>query len=298
MKKFRRRKLYIFTSRFIDWEDLFLLHLITFSFQWEERLKIAEDYNNPEYFQGTFPNTRDSFIKPLAKHPSFGSNKWHYPMRYIHEQTPRYVIQDDFHLVYGGNLYPRGYLQLIDAGYTHYQITPLPKLQLENYYILARHPLAFAASFDPLLPLDLWSWILSLANFSGLTLVILISHMALRPTQFSVMNNLYHATDYWKDVPWFKTASLLLFLWAFTFYMFSIFYQIDFRTGLISQTLERPVESWNDIDLFNVNFITLSFPKLSVGTNYGFYPHKNLLEYDRYRYRYMHTVDSTLFSPA
>ena len=151
---------------------------------------------------------------------------------------------------------------------------------------MARHPLAYPAPFDPWLPLDIWSWILTATGFAILTALILTSHMMLRRMQSTVMNRIYYATDYWKEAAWFKTSSLLLFLWGFTFNMFSNFYQIDFRTGLISQTLESPVESWSHIDLFTSHFYMFSMEKLSLVTKVSFLSHKNLLEQDRYFYRY------------
>ena len=279
--------LHVMTSITIDWDDLFLLHLLSYSFKWEVRIKYAEDFRYPGFNQMNFPNAQTSIIKPLAKEPTFGSRHWNFETGTPNGQTPAYYISDDFYLIYGGDLLTRPYLHQIEQDSKYYMLTALPRLPFEKQHIVTRHPLAHAASFDPLLPLDILSWILSAGSFLVLITLIIISHLILRPTQSFAMNKLYYASYFWKNLTWFKTSSLLLFLWGTTFFMVNNAYQIDFRMSLISQTLEKPVDSWNDVDLFDISIHTFTLPELSPVSKKSFFSHKNLLEYDRYYYRYV-----------
>lgn len=189
-------------------------------------------------------------------------------------------------LILDGHLRIREYTFHFDTGYTYYTLTMLPHLPLETSHIVARHPLSQPASFDPLVPLDYWSWILSIIVFSFMALLIFLSHISLRPTPGSLLSSLYYCTDFWKDLNWFKTSSLLLCLWAISFFLINNAYQIDFRTGLINQNLENPVNNWDDVNMFNVHIFTFEFAKLKPVSLRGFITLENLLEFDRFHYRY------------
>lgn len=190
MYNFRNETLHVITSLNIDWNDLFLLHLLTTHLKMNIRVKYGDFYSNPEnveLFKG-FPYSNISFIKPLAKHPSFGSLKWELEPSFYVLQLPIYIVySSNLSLIVDGNLIWRDYTFTFNSGHYFYTITTLPQLALDTQHIVSRHPLSRPASFNPLLPLDSWSWILSCISFSLMGLLILISHMSLRPTQGSLL---------------------------------------------------------------------------------------------------------------
>ena len=245
-------------------------------------IKYGDDYMVPDFHELDFPPTHISFVKPLAKYPTFGTIKWNLiPWTWSGAQ-PIFLLDDGFVLMMGTNMVVRKSLQMIHTKYIIFTNTKLPQLPVETHHIVARHPLAYPASFNPIMPLDIWSWILSFASFVSMTLLLIGSHLMLRPSQYS----LYYATDYWKDVNWFKTSSLLLTLWAVSFFLINSAYQIDFRMGLISQTLEKPINSLDDVDMFNIHLYTFSIPDLAPVSKRNFFIQKNMFEYDRHFFRY------------
>ena len=261
--------------------------LLTKSLGLRVKVKYGDYFSEPDdYFLG-FPYANNSYIKPLAKNPLFGSFKWDLePFQYSSAGQPIYLTYNEFHLILGGNMVFRPYMNQFDSDNTQHTITNLPHLPLEKEYIVSRYPLSQAASFNPLLPLDFWSWLFSIFAFSAMAILIIFSHITLRPTQGSIINSLYYCTDYWRDFTWFKSNSVLLSLWAISFFLINNAYQIDFRTGLISQTLEDEVNSWNDVDMFNIHIHTFYSFKDSPVNRIGFFIHKNLIESDRFYYRY------------
>lgn len=79
----------------------------------------------------------------------------------------------------------------------------------------------------------------------------------------------------------FRTGAYLLALWSVSFLLFEKMYQIDFRSGLISQTFEEEISDWDDLDLFEIRLITMTFDSLSaipIGTHMMF---RNVLEFHK-----------------
>ena len=260
-----------------------MLHLLTKSLQLDIKIKYAEEYlYNINYF-----NVTKSFIKPLAKNPAFGTEKWNFkPIGWINK-VPNFVVSNNFQLIVGANVNTWPYLYRLHTTYIFNTFTKLPQMSFEKQHILARHPLSQPASFDPLVPMDFWSWFFSLACFFIMTLLFITTQKVLSPTKLS----LYYATDFWKEDYWCKTSSMLLFLWAISFFMINNAYQIDFRMGLISQTLETPINTWDDINMFNVHIYTFSLPMLVPTARQNFFIHKNLLEHDRHYLRYLMSTE-------
>ena len=247
------------------------------------------NYNaNSENYLSGFPFVNESFIKPLARNPLFAASKWDLkPFRYTEENIPIYLIYDRFNLVLGGKLFFRQYMNQFDSDDRHYSVANLPQLSSQRQYIVSRYPLSQPASFDPLLPLDFWSWLLSIAAFFAMAILIIFSHISLRTTQASILDSLYYCTDFWRDIAWFKTNSFLLSLWAISFLLINNMYQINFRSGLICQNMESAVNSWDDVDMFNIHIHTFSFSIEAPVNKIGFFLHKNLMEFDRYYYRFI-----------
>lgn len=273
----------VLASLSIDWQDFYLLYIIATHLHLKLKIKYAEDF----YFnlkELNFPNFQTSYIKPLKEAPLFSLLTWNLKAKFwTNEGMPVYVItKDGFHLILGANMLGREYIHKISTKDTPFTLTKLPQLSHETHHIVTRHALAYPASFDPLLPLDFWSWILSIFSFLGMSILLIISHQILRPIKIYF----YFFTDFWRDVNWFKTSSMLLFLWGFSFFLINNAYQIDFRTGLISQRMEESINSWNDVDTFKVHIYTFSVEKLSPLSKTNYFVNKNILEYDRHSYRF------------
>ena len=276
MSTFRGQTLPILASLRMNWQDLFLLFLISRSLQLEVKIKYEKVYRDSNLkFINNF-NVTNSYIKPLAKYPNFGLDEWNLPeIFWTIDNTAVYLIKNGFQLIYGGNEFVNPHMHIIHYNRIDFAFTKLPQLPFEGHYIVTRHPLAFVASFDPLLPLDLYSWVLSFCSFVSIALLLIFSHYTLRSTKMS----LYHFSECWRNLNWFKTSSCLLSLWAITFFLVNNAYQTDFRTGLISQDLEKPINSWNDIDIFDINVYSFFVMELSpVSIRDNIIAHQNLLE--------------------
>ena len=155
------------TTLLLEWQDLFLLYLVTQTLRLKIQVKYGEDYREPHFEDLNFPDTKKSFIKPLAENPSFGTDKWDFEVFAWSEKFPIYLIRNDFQLIYGASLFTRPVLHKIHTEYAFYTITALPESPVETQHMVARHPLAHPASFDPFLPLDFWSWILTIIGRDG-----------------------------------------------------------------------------------------------------------------------------------
>ena len=263
----------------MTWKDFFLLFLVLKSLHLDVKFK----YEASETFKmAPFFKVSNSYIRPLMKNTNFGIDTWNLDEIHItSEHLPVYFIRSGFHLIYGGNEFVNKHMHLIHAGPVYFGFTKLPHLSLEGQHIVARHPLTYPSSFNPLFPLDFWTWFCTVCSFLSLGLLLIVSHFFLRPTKIS----LYYFSEIWRDLNWFKTSSLLLFLWAATFFWINSAYQIDFRTGLIGQRLENPVDSWNDVDIFNMNLFTFSINKLSPISIKNNLIHKNLLVRNLHTFR-------------
>ena len=166
-------------------------------------------------------------------------------------------------------------------------MTKLPQLPLYLNHIAARFPLSQPASFNPWAALDIWSWILALFSFLAMCMVLLLSQYVLKSAVGDKLTyTLYYFTDVWGSDDWFaqtRTGAYSLFVWTAAFFILNMMYQIDFREGLISQTFEGQVNTWTDIDSFNINLyyfnISQTTPFFSWAT-----AQRNVLEYDQYEF--------------
>ena len=279
---YRGETLRVLAAVTIDWQDLFLLYLVTNNLNLDLRVKYAEDYLYPSVRESSFPNVQNSFIQPLAANPSFGSKKWDLKVKeWTRFNAPLYDIHNNFHLILGANLYGRQYIHKIERTRLYYTLTRLPELPFKTLHIVARHPLAQPATFNPLAPLDLWSWILNAECFLVLGFLLVLSRRILSEAKIS----LYYATDFWKDNSWSKTNSIFLLVWAISFFLINNAYQIDFRTGLISQKLENSINTWNDIDMFNIHLYTFFSNQLTPALVENSIIFKSLLHFDWHNYR-------------
>ena len=59
------------------------------------------------------------------------------------------------------------------------------------------------------------------------------------------------------ETKWFRWGLAVVAVWTFGIWTFENLFGIDLHTALVNQTLEAEVNSWNDLNFFETQFIYL-----------------------------------------
>ena len=130
-------------------------------------------------------------------------------------------------------------------------------IEREVEYFVSRHSLPLKEQINPLKSLDKSVWL----AYSLFYLIVIMTSfiILLRMKKFNgEYGKVLLISIFPSDTNWFKMAQSFLMiklLMSFTFWTFNVLFGIDLWSVLITQTFETEVNSWEDINWPNSQFV-------------------------------------------
>ena len=142
---------------------------------------------------------------------------------------------------------PQG--NLLEGLYTKHMMSKLGPFKVDQKYFATRHPLPILTAIKPFSSLEAKFWI----NYSTLYIVYLISIIS---TLLLIQSTNLHIIPGWavishmQHVQWiylFGAGFLFEAIFSFSFWTFSVLFEMDLWAALVGQNFESKVETWENI---------------------------------------------------
>ena len=125
---------------------------------------------------------------------------------------------------------------------------PFP--DIEELYLVTRHPLAPRSKVKPFGSMDAKFWINYILIFSIFILISLSGEI-----KFITFNQMLRSMIFPTQTKLFKLCLGLAAIWSFTIWTFNQIYGIDLHKSLVGQIFEKEINEWNDFNFFQCQFI-------------------------------------------
>ena len=129
---------------------------------------------------------------------------------------------------------------------------PFP--DVENTYLVTRHPLATVANVKPFGSLGTNFWTNYLTLYVIFTLAAVCAEIKLIRDKVD-MKHIFMLLVFPSESRWFKWGLSISLAWSFTIWTFSQLYGVDLHAALVGQTFEGQVNEWGDLNFMDTQFI-------------------------------------------